>query len=398
MPTESTFFFAGLLFIAAALGYVFARFGDLDDEDEERELARANFLKGFRHLLNEEPDRAVEAFTTGTETDAEAVDTQVALGGLFRRRGELERAIRLHQNLLDRPGLDPAAREQAMFALAEDFLGAGLFDRAEELLLRLRDSRYHRKPALDRLLRICEVTREWGRAIDLCADLRRVDASAIETRQVGHYHCELAEQARKAGDTAAARDDCDRADAEHPGLPRAALIAADLAADAGDGNAAVRAYWQVLAADPALVGEVLPRLAKVGALASGPEARNHLEAIAREGPESLRRVVAALAVLPGVDAAMLAPFLARYVESDPVLGLLGDAAVLADGNPVLQANATDRLRRAVVAALRGSPRYRCGNCGYHSASLQWQCPGCRRWDTIRGTDVILPVPTVSPSG
>jgi lipopolysaccharide assembly protein B len=391
MPTESAFFFAGLLFVAAGLGYVFARFGDLDDEDEIRDAARANFLKGFRYLLNEEPDRAVEAFTTSAEISEEVIDTQVALGSLFRRRGELDRAIRLHENLLERPGLNTEQRERAMFALAEDYLAAGLFDRAEDLFLRLRDSRSHRSLALQRLLRICEVTQEWDRAVDLCGDLRRVDAGAVDPEQLGHYYCELAEQARQARDLVMARQNLAQAESAAPGLPRAALVAADLAAESGDRGAATAGYWALLEREPSLVSELLPRLAGAGALPIGgamlPAA---LGRVVEQGPGALRRLVAAIVSTRDLDLQPFLPVLARYVETEPVLAPLVDMdAIHADDAPTRE-RAVVALRSALQAAVRATPRYQCGNCGYQSAALPWQCPGCRRWDTVRSTERLFP--------
>jgi lipopolysaccharide biosynthesis regulator YciM len=394
MPTESTFFFAGLLFLAAALGYVFARFGDLDDEEAEREERQASILRGFRYLLNDEPDRAVDAFTAGERVDDEAVETQVALGALFRRRGELERAIRLHENLLARPEIAADQRDRAAFALAEDYLGAGLFDRAEELYQRLLGSRGYRARALERLLRICEVTQEWSRAVELGADLRRAEGGGVDGLQIGHYHCELAEAARRGGDAATARAHCREAVAEAPGLPRAALIEADLAAAAGDGGGAARAYRALLLAEPDLVSELVPRLARLGPL--GADSVAAVAAVAAGGPDTLRRAVAALAAVDTVDLDGFAPLLERYVAAEPVLSPLFAPGDFSGVDPGHRRERLAALRRSLQAALRATPRYRCGNCGYQSAALQWQCPGCRRWDTVRASATLLPAP-VSPS-
>jgi lipopolysaccharide biosynthesis regulator YciM len=390
MPTESTFFVAGLLFLAAALGYVFARLGE---EGDSREAARANFLRGFRYLLNEEPDRAVEAFTTSVDVSDEVVDTQIALGALFRRRGELERAIRLHQNLVDRPGIAAEQRDQATFALAEDFLSAGLFDRAEDLFLRLRESGRHGTPALERLLRIAEVTQEWDRAIELCTHIGRLDSTRLRPGQLGHYHCELAERARRAGDARAAGAAVERAFGADPGLPRAALVRADLAADAGDARGAALGYAALIAEEPALVGDVLPRL--LAALKAAPgtvDLRAVLDGVAAGGPESLRRLVSAIVSVPDFTADEAWVYLERFAAGDAVLG-----ALLEPGGESgdLQARRADlqRLRRSLGVLVKTMPRYQCGNCGYQSASLQWQCPGCRRWDSIRGTARLLPAHT-----
>jgi lipopolysaccharide biosynthesis regulator YciM len=394
MPTESTFFVAGLLFLAAALGYVFARLGEGDEEGETREAARANFLRGFRYLLNEEPDRAVEAFTTSVDVSDEVVDTQVALGALFRRRGELERAIRLHQNLVDRPGIAAEQRDQATFALAEDFLSAGLFDRAEELFLRLRESVRHGTPALERLLRIAEVTQEWERAIELCTQIGRLDATRLRPGQLGHYHCELAERARRAGDAGAAAAAVERAVAADPGLSRAALVRADLAADAGDARGAALAYAGLIAGEPALVGDVLPRL--LGALKAAPGAvdlRALLDGVAAGGPESLRRLVSAIVSVPDFTADEAWVYLERFAAGDPVLGALLEAGGAGSADTAARRDDLQRLRRSLGVLVKTMPRYQCGNCGYQSASLQWQCPGCRRWDSIRGSARLLPAHT-----
>jgi len=387
MPTESTFFVAGLLFLAAALGYVFARLRETDEEGESREAARANFLRGFRYLLNEEPDRAVEAFTTSVDVSDEVVDTQIALGALFRRRGELERAIRLHQNLVERPGIAAEQRDQATFALAEDFLGAGLFDRAEELFLRLRESARHGTPALERLLRIAEVTQEWDRAIELCS---RLDATRLHPGQLGHYHCELAERARRGGDPQAAAVAVGQAFAAAPGLARAELVRADQMADAGDARGAALAYAGLIAAEPALVGDVLPRL--LGVLKTVPgvvDLRALLDGVAGGGPESLRRLVSAIVAVPDFTAEEAWACLERFAAGDPVLGALLEPGGAAADTEARRAD-LQRLRRSLGVLVKTMPRYQCGNCGYQSASLQWQCPGCRRWDTIRGTARLLP--------
>ncbi|TFG86982.1 MAG: tetratricopeptide repeat protein, partial [Chromatiales bacterium] len=260
MPTESTFLFAGLLFLAAALGYVFARFGDTDEEEEAEQSARANFLRGFRYLLNEESDRAVDVFTEAGDLSDDAMETQLALGTLFRRRGEIDRAIRLHQNLVERPTSNVAQREAASFALGEDYLSAGLFDRAEELFDRLRDSRMHSVEALRRLLRICEATSDWDRAVDLCAKLSRLDAGGVNPAQLAHYYCELAEEARRANAPDLADQMLSQAEAMDSGKARTALIRAELEMDAGKAASAIATLSQLGESRPGMLGEILPRL------------------------------------------------------------------------------------------------------------------------------------------
>ncbi len=386
MPTESTFLFAGLLFLAAALGYVFARYGDADDdEDDTRESARANFVRGFRHLLDEEPDQAVEIFTNSGDINEEGLDTQIAIGGLFRRRGEVDRAIRMHQNLLDRPGISRSQRDKARFALAEDYFSAGLFDRAEDLYLQLREAGEYRVAALRRLLRICEVTAEWDRAVDLCGELLRIEPGSVAPAQLAHYYCELAENAREKSEWHEADRLLEQAEAVEPGKLRCALIRGDLAADQGRAEAAAAAYVEIARTVPAMLGDVLPRV-----LRTVPE--SGLEALLNEvteTPEGLRGIALAVIRDPQIVHPAAIDCLGRFIEQQPILRDLAGAGVPLSATPDARREAIGRVRKALHQLSRPGTSYQCADCGYYSSSLQWQCPGCRAWDTVRAADRLL---------
>lgn len=379
MPTESTFLFAGLLFLAAALGYVFARFGDTDEEEQAEQSARTNFLRGFRYLLNEESDRAVDVFTGANDLSDEAMETQLALGTLFRRRGEIDRAIRLHQNLVDRPSSSVVQREAASFALAEDYLAAGLFDRAEELFVRLRESRTHATDALKRLLRICEVTSDWDRAVDLCAELSRMGGGAVSAAQLAHYYCELAEQARRQGSAELAREMLVQAESLERGKVRTALIRADLDTDAGRTGDTIDALSEIGAVRPAMIGEILPRLM---GLAATPQGRDRVaQALRQMGrtPEGLRGIALAVIRDPRINDPLAVQYLAAFVAGQPAL-----SALLGPEDPGRESLAgVTRLRPLLHGVLKAGTRFQCNNCGYGSAVMHWQCPGCRSWDTVQ---------------
>ncbi len=377
MPTESTFLFAGLLFLAAALGYVFARFGDTDEEEEAEQSARANFLRGFRYLLNEESDRAVDVFTEAGDLSDDAMETQLALGTLFRRRGEIDRAIRLHQNLVERPTSNVAQREAASFALGEDYLSAGLFDRAEELFDRLRDSRMHSVEALRRLLRICEATSDWDRAVDLCAKLSRLDAGGVNPAQLAHYYCELAEEARRANAPDLADQMLSQAEAMDSGKARTALIRAELEMDAGKAASAIATLSQLGESRPGMLGEILPRLLRA-ATASGDQAgvQSILERLAVT-PAGLRGIALGVARDPRISDPLIVQYLTRFVAREPALQSL--VTIGGTDSP----EGVERLRPLLQKMLNAGTRFQCGNCGYGSAIMHWQCPGCRSWDTVR---------------
>ncbi|CAG0943180.1 Lipopolysaccharide assembly protein B [Gammaproteobacteria bacterium] len=382
MPTEAAFFFAGLLFIAAALGYVFARLGQLDDE--ELGPSGLDYVRGLRFLLREQPDRALEAFTTPGELDEDTIETHFALGQLFRKRGEVERAIRVHRDLIDRPNLRRDHREQAQFALAEDYLSAGLFDRAETLLAELRGSPRQGIEALRRLIRLAELTHEWERAIELHRELEAVDRTAARSGRVAHYLCELAEQARLARNLPQAIAWLDRAAQARQDSVRLALVRAAVASDAGDHEQAIRCYQRVAEREPSLLVDVLPRLS-AACRAAGRDAdfSRFIEDLLAQDPRAARAVAFATILDPGINDPRALACLRDFIRADATLQALVDGERLASAPEAERAQALERVRRALRHMASAGRSYRCLECGYASASLQWQCPGCAAWDVVR---------------
>ena len=167
MPTEATFLLAGLFIIAAATGWAFARFSDLKRDEAPPAPVSSDYLRGLNLVLNRQTDEALELFVRMAKVDEDTLETHFALGHLFRRRGEVDRAIRVHQNLLARPSLNEAQRHQALFSLAQDYLSAGLFDRAEKLFGELRSSSTRGEAALRNLVDIYVRQSDWSKAIEV---------------------------------------------------------------------------------------------------------------------------------------------------------------------------------------------------------------------------------------
>ena len=384
MPTESAFLLAGRLFIAAALGYVFAKFGESDDEGGAAEQLSADYLKGLNYVLNEQPDRAVELFTRMAEIDDDALETHFALGSLFRKRGEVDRAIRVHQNLMARPSLSRAQKDQAAAALAEDYLGAGLFDRAESLLEKLCASQEFRGQALTRLVRICEVTREWDRAIAFHAELERLDPAMSEAPEIAHYYCELAEQARAAKDFTTAREMLKKAEAGRRRTVRSVFVRAELSRDLGKDKDAIRMYRQVVDQAPDLLIEIIPRLAaSYKALNKEADLSGVLRKL-MDGDEQHADALAMIAALdPEIDDPVVMDALQQFIAGDATLDGLIDIRSLQHAAESERLSALNRVRQTLGKIVAAKPRYLCQQCGYASLILHWQCPGCRSWETMK---------------
>ncbi len=391
MPTESAFLFAGLLFVAAALGYAFAKFGDAGEEELPPPNRGPDYLRGINYLLDEDSDRALEVFARLAEVDGDALETHFALGTLFRKRGEVDRAIRVHQNIMARPGLEKGSKSQAEFALAEDYMSAGLIDRAEKLYLELRKYPEYRARALSRLMRIFEQTREWDRAIEVHSELEKQGgATEVPMGHVAHYYCELAEQARAAKDYPGAKSLLKKADTSRNKTVRASLVRGDLARDAGRWREAVRLYRRVAQEQPYLLREIVPRLAAGSTEAE--EAANFgrfLRKLMDGGYESIAAIAMAVIANPGIVEPAGIDAVERFLDADPALRELVDVERIKELEPAARENQLRRLCAALRELNANSPSYRCGNCGYASLILHWQCPSCRLWESVRPDNRIL---------
>lgn len=393
MPTESAFLLAGLLFVAAALGYFFARFGD--DEEEPVESVdsgrlNADYMKGLNFLLNEQPDQALEVFLRMAEVDDETLETHFALGSLFRRRGEVDRAIRIHQNIVGRPNLSPAHREHGLASLAEDYLGAGLFDRAEKLFMELRDSAEYRPRALQKLVRIYEVTHDWEQAISVYRELEKSTSDLEVGNQVAHYYCELAEHAVQASDFGVARNLLEQAEREQRQTVRTLVAQADLARHSGDFAAAVEGYRVVMDTEPRLIGEVVPNLALSCRELDDQALLSNILNELRSKDELAGKVIAMAAINDRqIENDVALECLWDYIASDRILAQLVGAEALLEASAEQRLDVIGRVRQGLATLFSSTHRYQCGECGYVTSQLLWQCPSCRSWETV------VPVGTLS---
>jgi lipopolysaccharide biosynthesis regulator YciM len=390
MPTEATFILAALFIIAAASGFAFKMYSDRDRDPPPR--ISADYIRGLNLVLSRKTDEALELFVQMAKVDDETLETHFALGHLFRRRGEIERAIRVHQNLLARPNLNETQRHQAVFSLAEDYLGAGLYDRAEQLFSELDDSPTLAEASLEKLVYIYEREREWQKAIDAHRKLEML--SGTKSNQVAHYYCELADQARAAGDRELARTYLKATVRSESGQLRGALIRAALAQEEESYTEAIALYEQVVGKERYFITEVLPPLMQCY---RSIDKLSYLDAkidgwIAAD--PTLRRDFAYAAILGNVTgSAALARCVESFVLGNEVLAKLVNAEELEKMPDDARADAIRRISEGLRKIAMSSARYRCSNCGYSTQRFIWHCPSCKLWETVRPIQS-LPLETV----
>jgi len=339
-----------------------------------------DYLKGLNYLLNEETDRAIDLFVRMAELDSETVETHFALGSLFRRRGEVDRAIRIHQNLIARPNLARDQRQQALFALGEDYMRAGLQDRAEHLFQDLVDAARFRRRALEQLASIYEQQKGWDEAITVRKRLQ-VIRGGDDRHIIAHYLCEQAEAAGLARDPRTARTLLRKATSQDRDSLRAQILLAGLSESEGDDEGAMRAYRRILEQDSSLAVLVLPKLRRV--LRGAGRAEVFTEAVlAMEkagGAAARAHIALALVLNPELEEPVTLRIFRGWVEGEAAFA--GTLRLLDGRND----EASDRrLLDAVRGLLDGRPRFRCGECGFAGHVHYWQCPSCKSWDRTQG--------------
>jgi len=360
---------------AFALGWVASRLDLRQWRRTDRASPKAYF-KGLNLLLNEQTDKAIDAFIEAVQADPDTSELHFALGNLFRRRGEFERAIRVHEHLLQRADLAATDRQRAQHALAQDFMKAGLFDRAEAAFGALDGSPFQTEALLS-LLTLAERSRDWARAADVATRLEKAGAGSFAQR-VAHYHCELALEAEAQADASAAEAALAKARSTAPQAARPLVALAEYRQRRGDGPGALAAYQELRQRNP----EAFTRVAGdavVNALAQGqgPELHAALAPMFDDAPGiDLLRALARLEGLPPGSSPRLMDLLRQQPSLSAALALLD--------TPTKEwpQGAEAALREAVARAARPLQRYRCAACGFEAQRHFWQCPGCLSWDSF----------------
>ncbi|MFP6558404.1 lipopolysaccharide assembly protein LapB [Paraburkholderia sp. B3] len=379
--------------VAFALGWMASRYDLKALLSESANLPRSYF-RGLNFLLNEQPDKAIDAFIEVAKLDPETVELHFALGNLFRRRGETDRAIRVHQNLLSRPDLPVNERDHALYELGQDYLKAGMLDRAEETFVSLQSGDYA-LGAQRALLTIYGIEKDWNRSIDTARQLETMGAGSLDV-EIAQFHCELAQEALQQKKPDEARRQLELALKANPQNVRATILGGDADAAGGDWEAALDRWRGVEEQNPAYLPLVAEKVMKAyESLGRAEEGAQLLTTWVDTYPSNDLLDVAYkyVAALRGGDAAHA---LAR-TQMQKAPNLAGMARLLEAQQATAEEprNSELQLMRSLLQQrTKNLPRYTCQNCGFRARLFYWQCPGCSGWETYAPRRV-EPIPASS---
>ncbi|MFW9616857.1 lipopolysaccharide assembly protein LapB [Aquabacterium sp.] len=363
--------------VAFLLGWIASRL-DLRQLKREDQASPQAYFKGLNLLLNEQQDKAIDAFIEAVQHDPDTSDLHFALGNLFRRRGEYERAIRVHQHLLARADLKREERERAQHALAQDFMKAGLFDRAEEAFKALEGTAFTTDARLA-LLSLYERSRNWHPAIEVARQLEAAGTGSF-TQRTAHLWCEVAHEADARGRAEDAELALQRARESAPQAARPLVMQGQRLVRQGRHAEALKIWDDLMVMQPqafSLIASDYARSAQ--ACGEADNALAKLQNLYLQVP-SVDILTALNSLQPDADARRQA--LMSHISQAPSLsaaqGLIRER--LATHVPLEEAE-IERLQQALATAAKPLQRYRCAACGFESQHYFWQCPGCQGWDT-----------------
>lgn len=373
-----------LLPIAAASGWVAAK-RSLQSKPTHRSIHfSADYFKGLNYLFNEQPDKAIDVFIKLLDVDSDTVETHLALGALFRRRGEVNRAIRIHENLIARPAISIQQRQEALVELAQDYRRAGLLDRAEVLFETLISSEEHRIYAYRELLDIYQQEHEWNKAIDIAWQLERISGESMKS-VVAHYYCEQAELYRQQQNKTTAFEALQQALKVDAQCVRASLLQGYLALEQQMFDQAVMAFKQVEKQNPDFLSEIIDPLQYCYQQLGQTQAfKQYLYRILNHYGGITPMLVLAKMIREDNGEQPAADFLLKQLhQRSSVRGLdylldlaLSKVESITYEHLLLLKGMTSQL-------LKDKPVYKCSQCGFMGKSLHWQCPSCKQWNTIK---------------
>ncbi|WP_242521837.1 lipopolysaccharide assembly protein LapB [Motiliproteus sp. SC1-56] len=374
------------LVLALAIGWLLGRRDRRKQQLENyTERLRHEYFSGLNHLIDNNTDEAIESFISALKYNSETVPIRLALGTLFRRRGEVQRSIQLHQEVLALPSLTAKESVQVQLALAHDYMAAGLLDRAENLLLELlgEGSREDRDTTVRLLIDLYQQEKEWHKALKV-AELLSDDDGALGTR-LAHYHCELARVALQRREWQEARKHIKGALQEDPDCVRASLLNAELEMTEERWKAAIKSLKSVPLQDPAFVSETVPLLAECyRRLNATGELRRYLEQTFEYAPSTTAMLLVADEIAREQGDYQAGAYITEQLKLRPSVKGFNRLIDLHLKHAGESARESLGVLRGLTGQLEQSkPVYHCRNCGFSGQTLHWQCPSCQGWGEVR---------------
>lgn len=373
-----------LLPLAALSGWLLGRKQPFRRKPVAVNLA-ADYYDGLNYLLNEQTEKAMESFSRMLNVNANNVEANLMLGNLFRRKGEVDKAIRIHQDLLAKPSLTAKQRCQSLLALGQDYLCAGVYDRAESLFRELSDVYQDiSEKSLQFLISIYEIEKDWDQAIEAAKKLQSKTMEYMGI-PIAQYYCEKAVIAKQRGDLALALKYSKAALQADRGCVRASILQGDIEVSAGKYTTALKSYKRIVQQDRVFLPEIIERIVKCyEKLNAGVALDHYLQQLLQAHPNITLVLAYANRLQAQKKTSEALQFITQYLRQHPsILGLNHLIAFHLFESSDSEQQGLLNLQALIGKLLANKPVYQCQSCGFSAKSIHWHCPGCKRWCIVK---------------
>lgn len=374
-----------LLPVAAGYGWVMGRNSVRQQQHKTSRILSKHYFKGLNFLLSDQPDKAVDTLIKMVDVNSDSAETNIAMGSFFRHRGEIDRAIKIHQNLVEKSNLPEKLKEKALFELGRDYLLAGFLERAENAFIGLLDSDKFYQQAHQQLFNIYQTTKEWDRALELAENIDQESADEELNLRISHFYCEKAQKDIREGDAETAEVLLNKAIEADAYSVRPWLLLADSAIKSEQYNKAFEFLKEIPIRDVDWFSEAVPDLVKCTESTQNWEPLKQLL-----NDYSTRCATAYLAKVSLMardkSAEEAADFLLEQLKQSPSMkGFHKLLSLYADKNQddAETKQSLELLQDLIEAQINQRPKYRCHNCGFSGRKVHWLCPSCKKWGTMK---------------
>ena len=375
MPSESVFYLTGIFLLFGVLVYIYLNFFESDNDDG----INADYLTGLKYLLNEESDKAINLFSNLIEIDDETIQTHLALGVLFRKQGRVDKAIQLHEYILSKDDLPEIHYYQTLFELGENYFSAGIYNKSEDIFLKLKEHENHKEDALNKLIIINEYFGEWEKALNY---LEELDAQNNQDLSISrnHYYCEIAEMHIENDDIKSANAYLLKAQGLHTDSIRSEFIKMLINLENSDNISAISSFRSMVNKNRIAMIIALPKILQ--------STDNDLDAINMElselldnDPEIIDYLVLVGVMYPDINNKIIEEVMQSFIEKQEIvqeIDKLDDSYSIASK---ISNRLSQRMRIKLNDKMKTDYKFSCKKCGYQTISFSWQCPTCKSWES-----------------
>jgi len=384
MLSDSIFYLSSIFLVFALLGYFFLKFFD----SESNNKINPDYLTGLKYLLNEESDKAIDLFSNIIDIDDDTIQTHLALGVLFRRQGKIDKAIRLHENILNKPDLDEEYYYQTLHELAENYFAAGIYDKAESVFNKLKTIEEHKVSCLEKLITIYEYMSQWEKALESLEELSAIDFDNKHLASTSHYYCQLTQKYIDEDDITKAVISLNKAKHNDPTSIRQLFLSSKIALHKSDKSNALKFYAEMILKNKLAHLILLPLILNKIDDHNDNDLNIILENTIKNNPENAKYLGMTSVMFPNFNNKYLFDSFKELIQKHTIISELRKRNNESNSITLIDDSLINNLRTIINNKTKNDYKYSCSQCGYMTISHSWQCPTCKSWEKSEPVDFL----------